>query len=157
MDAVVFLAKKWLFLIIFLFLFMLGIDEWQLSRVEADVRSTIESAEQATIIRALDVESFVFLGGSNEYEGMGFNEDTAKEAFVDELKRGLHLDSNLKPTKRWLKEFSLDYLHIEMVDNYPVVTAGVTAKTKLMVAPLIGYESEVVQAQLADRHTVIWK
>lgn len=157
MDTLIFLAKKWLFLMIFLFLFMLGIDEWQLSRIEADVRSTLESAEQATILRALDVEGFIFLGGSNDYQGMGLDEKIAREAFLDELKRGLHLDGNLKPTRRWLKDFNLDYLNIEMVDNYPVVTAGVTAKTKLMVAPLIGYESEVVQAQLADRHTIIWK
>jgi len=157
MEHLIFFAKKWLFLMLLLLLFMLGIDEWQLSRVEADVRSAIESAEQATIIRALDVESFIFLGGSNEYEGMGLNKDLATEAFIDEIKRGLHLDNNLKPTKRWLKDFSLDYLHVEMVNNYPVVTAGVTATTKLMVAPLIGYASEEVQAQLADRHTIIWK
>ena len=157
MDSAIGIAKKWVFLILFLTLFMLGLDEWKLSRIEADVKSTIEAAEQAAIIRALDEESFVFLGGIVGLEGMGFDRDRANEAFITEIKRGLQLDNSLKPTKRWIKTFSLDYLHIEMVNNYPRVTAGVTVKTKLMVAPLIGYASEEIKAQLADRHTIVWK
>lgn len=157
MDNILYILKKWLFLFMFLFLFMLGIDEWQLARITADVRNTMEAAEQATIIRALDEESFVFLGGSLELEGMGFEEEAAHQAFMDEIKRGLYLDENLRPTKRWLKGFSLDFLHIEMVNDYPRVTAGVTVKTKLLVAPLIGYRSEEIRAQLSDRHTIVWK
>ncbi|MEW9124680.1 MAG: hypothetical protein AB2421_18360, partial [Thermotaleaceae bacterium] len=149
MEGLIHFLKNWFFLMLFLFLFFLGIDEYSISRLEADVRNAIESAEQATIIRALDVEanrelgseevdSFVFMGGSIGLEGMGFHVDKAEKAFKDEMKRALFLDNNMKPTNRRLKDFSISKLDIQMINGHPRVTAIVRASTKLYLAPLIG-------------------
>lgn len=157
MDVVVHLVKRNLLVFLFLFFFMLALDEWKIARVQADVRNAMETAEQAAIIRALDEEGFIFLGGTVGLDGMGLDQNAAEQAFIDEIRRGLHLDSNLKPTIRLLKDFTLDYLSIEIVDNYPRVTAEVTVKTKLLVAPLIKYSTEEIRAKLADRHSIVWK
>lgn len=145
--------KKWFFLFLLLTLFVAGIDEWTLERIETDVRDTLETAEQAAIIKAMDANSMIYV----EKQNVGFDSAASEQAFIAELQRGLRLDGNLKPTGRWLKDFELSYLDIGMADNQPSVTAGVKVRAKLMVAPLIGYKSDTIKANLADRHTTVWK
>lgn len=147
------LGFKYALMAMLLIAVMLTLDVWQLDRLEKAVRNSIEAAEQAAIIKAMDAQSLMFV----DKQEIGFDKKAAEDAFKEELRRGLHLDKNLKPQKRWIKEFKLSYLKIDMYDGRPIVTAGIEAKTKLMVAPLIGYRSETVKVQLADRHTVIWK
>ena len=144
---------KYAIVVILLIAIFLTIDIWQLDRVEKIVTNTLESAEQAAIIKAMDAKSLMFV----ERQEIGFDKSAAEQAFIEELQRGLKLDKNLRPTGKWLKEFKLGYLYIDMYNGRPIVTAGVEAKTKLLVAPLIGYASETVRVQLADRHLVVWK
>lgn len=146
------LGTKYLFIAILLILVMLTIDIWQLDRLEKTVKNTIETAEQAAIVVGMDEGSMMFIDQTE----IGLNRAEAEEAFIREIKRGLNLDDSLKPKDRWLKDFKLEYSKIDMYDGRPIVTAGIEAKVKLMVAPLIGYRTDTIKVQLADRNTVVW-
>lgn len=149
------LGAKYLFIAILLILVMLTIDIWQLDRLEKTVRNTLETAQQAAIVEGMEEESMMYI----DQIGIGLNISRAENAFYKELQRGLNLNSSNKPKDtRWLQDFKLEYFTIVVDKNVimPIITTCVEAKVRLMVAPLIGYSSDTIKVQLADRNTVVW-